>query len=121
MDDALYKKGYVIPYVICLHPHQAQEALLEIHEGLCGGHLVARSLALKVGRQCYFWPIILKDAKGLVRKCGKCQRFANKPHIPAKQMFPISNPWSFSQWGIDLVGSFYKGKGHNKYVMMVID
>ena len=54
MKASLYKRGYVIPFLLCLHPHQAQMALLEIHEGLCGSHPTARSLTLKVGRQGYF-------------------------------------------------------------------
>ena len=76
-EAVLYKRGYVIPFLTCLHPHQARAALLEIHEGLCGGHPATRSLALKVGRQGYFWPTILQDAKELVKKCDKCQWFAN--------------------------------------------
>ena len=71
IEAALYKRGYAIHFLLCLHPHQAQTALLEIHEGLCGGHPVARSLALKVARQSYFWPTILQDAKELVKKCNK--------------------------------------------------
>ena len=44
----------IIHFLLCLHPHQAQAALLEIHEGLCRRHPAARSLALKVGMQGYF-------------------------------------------------------------------
>ena len=62
-----------VPFLICLQPHQARAGLLEIHEDLCGGHPAARSLALKVGRQDYFWPNILQDAKELVMNCDKCQ------------------------------------------------
>ena len=96
IETTLYRRWYVIPFLICLHPHQARVALLEIHEGLCGGHPAARSLALKVVRQGYFWPTILQDIKELVKKCDKCQRFANIQHLPAELMTPVSSPWPFS-------------------------
>ena len=83
IDGNLYKIGYVIPFLACLHPHQAQEALLEIYEGLCGGHPSAMLFALKIGRQGYFWPTILKDAQELVKKYDKCQRFVNVQHLLA--------------------------------------
>ena len=120
-EAALYKRGYVIPFLTCLHPHQARAAFIEIHEGLCGGHPAARLLALKIGRQGYFWPTILQDAKELVRKCDKCQRFANIQHLPPELMTPISSPWPFSQWGIDIVGPFPKCKGQTKFAVVAID
>src|ERR1700733_3701420 len=106
IETALYKRGHVLPFLLCLHPHQARAALLEIHEGLCGGHPAARSLAFKVGRQGYFWPTILQDAKEMVKKYDKCQRFSNIQQLPAELMTPVSSPWPFSQWGMDIVGLF---------------
>lgn len=50
MEENLYRRGYNIPFLLCLHPYQAQAALLKIHESMCGGHPAARSLALKVRR-----------------------------------------------------------------------
>lgn len=37
IESTLYKRGYVLPFLLCLHPHQVQTTLLEVHEGLCGG------------------------------------------------------------------------------------
>ena len=101
VDENLFKRGYVIPFIACLHPHQAQAALLEIHEGLCGGHPAARSLAWMIGRQGYFWPTILRDAQELVPKCDKCQRFANIQYLLAEPMTPVSSPRPFSKWLVE--------------------
>ena len=32
----LYRKSFVIPYLRCLRPDEAQETLREVHEGVCG-------------------------------------------------------------------------------------
>ena len=44
LDGALYKRGYVIPFLTCLHPHQEQAVLLEIHErsmwGECNSQII---------------------------------------------------------------------------------
>ena len=36
-------------------------------------------------------------------------------------MTHVSSPWHFSQWGIDIVGPFPKGKGQTKFVVVAID
>ena len=36
-------------------------------------------------------------------------------------MTPVSSQWPFSQWGIDIVGPFPKGKGQTKYAVVAID
>ena len=39
IDDVLYKKSFSLPYLRCLGPEEAQYALREIHEGICGQHM----------------------------------------------------------------------------------
>ncbi|XP_059658426.1 uncharacterized protein LOC132304712 [Cornus florida] len=56
---------------------EANYILKDIHEGLCGNHAGGRSLAHKAIRQGYFWPTMRTDALEFVKKCDKCQRFAN--------------------------------------------
>ncbi|GFY85492.1 hypothetical protein Acr_04g0002300 [Actinidia rufa] len=63
------------PLLRCLRPEEAEYALREIHEGICGNHSRARSLARKTIRQGYFWPTIERDAAAYTRRCDKCQRF----------------------------------------------
>ena len=36
-------------------------------------------------------------------------------------MTHASSPWPFSQWGIDIVGPFPKGKGQTKFAVVAID
>ncbi|XP_034203566.1 uncharacterized protein LOC117618046 [Prunus dulcis] len=104
INDVLYKRGYTTPYLKCLTAEQGDYVLREIHNGVCGDHSGSRSLAYKVFRQGYFWPTMHQDANTLVKRCDKCQRFGNVPHIPAEPLTPIVSPWPFAQWGLDLIG-----------------
>ena len=56
MDKVLYKRGFSQPYLKCLAPDEVNYVLREVHEGACGNHLGARSLAHKVVCVGYYWP-----------------------------------------------------------------
>ena len=61
------------------------------------------------------------DARKLVKKCDKCQRFGNVQRLPAETLTTITSPWPFAQWGIDIVGPLPRGKGQVKFLLVVID
>ncbi|KAI5328567.1 hypothetical protein L3X38_027964 [Prunus dulcis] len=94
INDVLYKRGYTTPYLKCLTAEQGDYVLREIHNG---------------------------DANTLVKKCDKCQRFGNIPHISAEPLTPIVSPWPFAQWGLDLIGPMTQGKGQVKYAVVAVD
>ena len=68
----LYKRGFSTPILKCVGKKDANYILREVHEGVCGNHIGARSLARKTLRQGYYWPTMLKDTTELVRKCKAC-------------------------------------------------
>ncbi|KAI5344787.1 hypothetical protein L3X38_012664 [Prunus dulcis] len=47
INGSLYKRGFSLPYLRCLTPDEGHYVLREIHEGICGNHSGARSLAHK--------------------------------------------------------------------------
>ncbi|CAL8999505.1 unnamed protein product [Prunus brigantina] len=110
INDVLYKHSYTTPYLKCLTTEHGDYVLREIHSGLCGDHSGSRSLAHKAFRQGYYWPTMHQGANALVKKCDKCQRFGNVPHIHAEPLTPIVGPWPFAQWGLDLIGLMPQGK-----------
>ena len=61
------------------------------------------------------------DARKLVKKCDKCQRFGNVQRLPAERLTTITSPWPFAQWGIDIVGPLPRGKGQVKFLLVAID
>ena len=67
LNDALYKRGFLQPYLRCLSPDNANYVLREVHEGACGNHLGAKSLIHKVVRAGYYWPTIQADAKAYIK------------------------------------------------------
>jgi ribonuclease HI len=113
-EGKLYEKSYTGPYLLCVHPDLVPDLLYEIHEGVCGGHTGGRSLAHRAIEQGYWWPYMQKDAAQYVRRCEKCQLFAPAIHKPASQLNPISSPWPFAQWGLDLVGPLPRATGNRQ-------
>ena len=49
--DVLYKRGFSRPYLRCLSHDEVDYVMREVHEGICGNHLGARSLACKLIRE----------------------------------------------------------------------
>uniref|UniRef100_A0A2N9FG73 RNase H type-1 domain-containing protein n=1 Tax=Fagus sylvatica TaxID=28930 RepID=A0A2N9FG73_FAGSY len=93
----------------------------EVHEGIYGNHSGARSLAHKLTRAGYYWPSLLHDATQYVKTCDKCQRFANVPRVPPEEITPITSPWPFAQWGLDIMGPFPVGTKQAKFLVIAID
>ena len=61
------------------------------------------------------------DARELVKKCNKSQRFGNVQRLPAETLTTITSPWPFAKWGIDIVGPLPRGKGQVKFLLVAID
>lgn len=121
IDGVLYKRGFSLPLLKCLTLEDAEYVLREIHEGICGSDTGARTLMAKTIRQGYNWPSIGKDTKDFIRKCDNCQRYADIIWQPTENLTPISSPWPFSQWGIDLIGTVPIRKGQTRFAMIAVD
>ena len=59
-----------------------------------------------------------REALEYVRKCDQCQRFVPSIHQPGGILNPLSSPWPFAQWGLDIVGQFPKAVGNKKYLLV---
>ena len=62
-----------------------------------------------------------KEALEYLKKCDQCQRFAPSIHHPRGVLNPLSNPWSFAQWDLDIVGPFPKAAGNKRYLLIGTD
>ena len=62
-----------------------------------------------------------KEALEYVRKCDQCQRFSPSIHQPGGVLNPLSSPWLFAQWGLDIVGPFPKVAGNKRYLLVGTD
>ena len=98
------------------------ESLLEeLHEEIYRRHTSGRSLAHRAFTQGYWWPNMQKEAQEYVKKCNQCQRFAPNIHQPGGILNPLSSPWPFAQWGLDIVGPFPKAVGNKRYLLVDTD
>ena len=81
----------------------------------------AKSLVRKIIKTGYFWPTMQQDATKFVKKCDSCQRYRNVQRVLGEKMTTISSPWSFAQWGIDIMGPLPQGKRQMKFLFVAID
>ena len=44
LHDELYKSGFSQPYLRCVEEEEAKYVMEEVHEGICGDHMRAKSL-----------------------------------------------------------------------------
>ena len=118
---SLYKRGFFTPFLKCIAGNDTEYVLREVHEGICGNHIGARTLAGKVLRPRYYWPTILKDATDLVKKCRIFQEHAKISLLPSEPLTSITSPWPFQQWGSDILGPLPIGKGQCKFIIIAMD
>ncbi|GKV15552.1 hypothetical protein SLEP1_g26334 [Rubroshorea leprosula] len=91
LDNQLYKRAASMPLLRYLTPYEAEYAVREVHEGVCGTHIGGRTLARKLLRHGYYWPTMVEDAQ------------------------------NYQKWGVDLLGPFVKGKGGCTYLVVAMD
>ena len=120
-DRKLYWRSFEGLYLLCLHLRKVNELLAELHEGVCGGHVGGCSLAHRAMTLGFWWPKIQNDAAEYVWKCERCQKHAHLIRQPAGHLNPISNPWPFAQWGLDVLGPFPQATGNRRFVLVAVD
>ncbi|GKE42018.1 reverse transcriptase domain-containing protein [Tanacetum coccineum] len=121
ISGTLYKKSFLGPWLRCVGPLQANYVLREIHEGSCSMHSCPRSVIAKAIQTGYYWPTMHMDARNLIRECNNCQIHRPVPRNPQQNLTPITSPWPFYKWGIDIAGPFPKGPGKVKFLIVAID
>ena len=59
-----------------------------------------------------------KEAQEYVKKCDQCQRFAPNIHQSRGVLNPLSCPWPFAQWSLDIIGPFLKAAGNKRWLLV---
>ncbi|GJV45233.1 reverse transcriptase domain-containing protein [Tanacetum coccineum] len=93
----------------------------ESQGGSCNMHSGPRSVVAKAIQTGYYWPTMHTDARKLIRECNDCQ--VHRPILRNLQqnLTPITSPWPFYNWGIDIAGPFSEGPGKVKFLILAID
>ncbi|XP_077222023.1 uncharacterized protein LOC143855856 [Tasmannia lanceolata] len=62
------------------------------------------------------------DCHAFVKKCHKCQVYANPIHMPPSQLHSLTSPWPFLVWGIDIIGKISpKSLSGHECILVAID
>lgn len=79
-------------------------------------------MARKILRAGYYWLSMESNCCLHVRKCHKCQMFADNVNAPPLPLNVLAAPWPFSMWGIDVIGAIEpKAVNGHRFILVVID
>ena len=100
---------------------ETKYVIVELHEGVCGNHPGEQTLVHRAHTQEYYWPTMKQDAKNYVKRYDQCQRYALIPRVPSKALNSVTSPWSFAQWGMDIVDLLPIATTQKKFMLVAID
>ncbi|KAH1262154.1 Ribonuclease HI [Glycine max] len=118
----LYKRNHDMTLLRCVDAKEANFMIEEIHEGSFGAHANGHAMARKILRAGYYWLTMESDCCAHVRKCHKCQAYADNVNVPPHPLKVMSAPWPFSMWGIDVIGAIEpKASNGHRFILVAID
>nr|GEW01801.1 reverse transcriptase domain-containing protein [Tanacetum cinerariifolium] len=93
----------------------------EIHEGSCSMHTGPQSVVAKAIRLGYYWSTRHRDVCYMIRK--RNDYLVHRPITRSLQqpLTPITTPWPFYKWGIDIAGPFPEVPGKVKFFIVAMD
>lgn len=63
-----------------------------------------------------------KDCFSFVRKCHQCQVHGDLIHAPPTELHPMSAPWPFVAWGMEVIGPIEpKASNGHRFILVAID
>ncbi|XP_070020670.1 uncharacterized protein [Nicotiana sylvestris] len=120
--DVLYKRTPDLNLLRCIDVEEAGRIIYEVHAGVCGPYMNEYVLAKKILRAGYYWMTMERDCFSFVRKCHQCQVHGDLIHTPPMELHPMSAPWPFVAWGIDVIGPIEpKALNGHKFILVAID
>ena len=121
-DPILYKRGFNGELLRCIYGTEIELIIRETHEGVCSTHANGHSLARQILRRGYYWTTMETDCIQYVRRCQKCQIYADNVNAPPAPLHTQSAPWPFAVWGMDIIGQItpHASNGH-RFILVAID
>ncbi|GKD17654.1 reverse transcriptase domain-containing protein [Tanacetum coccineum] len=92
MNETLYKRSFLKPWLRCVGPLQESYVIREIHKGSCSMHAGPRSVVAKAMRLGYYWPTMHRNAHDMIHIAGPF------PEGPGKVKFLIVAMDYFTKW-----------------------
>ena len=95
---------------------------MEVHERSFGMHVNGHAMTRKILRAGYYWLTMESECCIRVRKCHKCQAFADNVNALPMPLNVLAAPWPFSMWGIDVIGAIKpKASKEHHFILVAID
>ena len=92
----LYKRNHDMVLLRYMNAKEVESMLEEVHEGSFGTHANGHAMARKILRADYYWLTMESDCCLHVRKCHKCQMFADNVNAPSLPLNVLATLWPFS-------------------------
>nr|GEU48635.1 reverse transcriptase domain-containing protein [Tanacetum cinerariifolium] len=70
IEGVLYRRSFLTPWLRCVGPLHVEYVMMEVHEGSCNMHAGPRSVVDKAIRLAYYWLIMHRDARDMIRRCN---------------------------------------------------
>ena len=101
----------------CLSHEEAQEALKEAHDGMCGAHQPGPKLEI----DSKYWDII-GQKWSLTLRWHACRIHGDFIHQALGHLRSTTSSWPFEMWGMDVVGPISppSSKGH-RFILTITD
>ena len=120
--ERLYRRSYDGIHLLCITTKEPQQIIKEVHESGYGPHMNAHMLSQKIMRQGYYWTTMEADCAAHVKKCHQCQVHGDLKHMSSMPLHTMTSPWSFSTWGIDIIGKIQPTTSNgNEFILAAID
>jgi ribonuclease HI len=102
----LYRRSFGHGILLCcVSRKEADQILLEMHKGVCGGHQSGAKMYHSIKLVGYYWPRIMSDCLKIAKSYHNCQIHDNFKHLPPVPLHPTVPTWPFDAWGIDVIGA----------------
>ena len=120
--NILYKRNHDMVLLRCADAREVEQMLIEVHEGSFGTHINGHAMARTIMRAGYYWLTMKSNCCVHVRKCHKCQAFADNVNALLIPLNVLATPWPFSMWGIDMIGAIEpKAWNRHRFILVAID
>jgi hypothetical protein len=122
LDDDLYRRTIDDMLLKCLSDEQANKAVRELHDGICGAHQLAYKMKWLLRRAGFYWLTMVNDCIKYQKGCEACQRFGNIQLAHAGVMNITVKSWLFRGWRLDFIGDIHpkSSKGH-RFILVATD
>ncbi|GJZ97983.1 reverse transcriptase domain-containing protein [Tanacetum coccineum] len=114
-------RSFLKPWLRCVGPLQENYVIWEIDKESCSMHVGPRSVVANAMRLGYYWPTKHQDTRNVIRACNDCQIHRLVPRNLQQPLTPITAPWLFYKWRIDIAGPFPEGPGKVKFLIVAMD